>query len=700
MASAPPRPGGPQAVCVLGMHRSGTSLISRLLNLLGVYLGPEERLLRANRFNPKGFWEYQPIVELNDTILSRLGGSWREPPPFPPGWEASEALADLRLRARELLAADFAAAPLWGWKDPRTCLTLPFWRELVPDVRYVLCFRNPADVGHSLEHTMPFDQGVRLWLRYVSASLGHAAGRDCLAVFYEDFMQDWRRQLERLAAFLGREELAARADVLAEAEAFLDEELQHHRTSPVAVAEEPRIAFPAKALYAALRLCVGAGAGGVKGPDRLASGRFLAVVAGQAVHAEEGLRELNARAAAYEAEKSRAAARLAEKDQVIQGLRDEAGSLRSARDAEVAELKARVAAGLRDREILAGALAQRTDNEMTSLLRAIHDDLLAHRDEIRSALLSPQRRQGPTEALAGAAGSEGRAEYPELARRFREAVCGLVPVGSTVLVVSKGDEGLLRLGSRRAWHFPRDPGGGYAGHHPADSTAAVAHLEQLRGLGAGFLAFPRTAFWWLDFYGGLRRYLEEHCTVAARTDDCLVFSLGEPALPASPGTGERRGDRREGLAQQFREVVCGLVPRGATVLVVSKGDEGLLRLGSRRAWHFPRDPGGYAGQPPGDSGAAVAHLEELRGLGAGFLAFPRTAFWWLDFYGGLRRHLETHHRLVTHQRHVCALFSLHDGGARARQAHFLRKPPLTPTPLPSGERGRGEGGSVNREEAR
>jgi hypothetical protein len=107
--------------------------------------------------------------------------------------------------------------------------------------------------------------------------------------------------------------------------------------------------------------------------------------------------------------------------------------------------------------------------------------------------------------------------------------------------------------------------------------------------------------------------------------------------------------------------------------VVSKGDEQLLRLGGRRAWHFPRDPSGYAGHDSADSAAAVAHLEELRGLGAGFLAIPRTAFRWLDSYDGLRRHLETHHRLVTHQRYICLLYALEDGEARARQVHVLRK---------------------------
>ena len=78
----------PQILCILGMHRCGTSLITRVVNLLGWHLGAEERLMKADQFNPKGYWEHQSIVDLNDEILRRLGGSWRDPPPFPSGWEA------------------------------------------------------------------------------------------------------------------------------------------------------------------------------------------------------------------------------------------------------------------------------------------------------------------------------------------------------------------------------------------------------------------------------------------------------------------------------------------------------------------------------------------------------------------------------------------------------------------------------------
>src|SRR6266404_7841922 len=110
-------------VCILGMHRSGTSLLARILNLTGVDLGPDELLAEPTADNPKGFWEHREIVSINNAILQRHGGSWDEPPLLPPGWETSAAIDDLRHHAQQLIQDQFAEVQLWGWKDPRSCLT-------------------------------------------------------------------------------------------------------------------------------------------------------------------------------------------------------------------------------------------------------------------------------------------------------------------------------------------------------------------------------------------------------------------------------------------------------------------------------------------------------------------------------------------------------------------------------------------------
>jgi len=70
-------------------------------------------------------------------------------------------------------------------------------------------------------------------------------------------------------------------------------------------------------------------------------------------------------------------------------------------------------------------------------------------------------------------------EYGNLLDEVREVANTMIPRNATVLVVSRGDEELLRIGPRRALHFPQDEFGRYAGYHPEDSDAAIAALEAI-----------------------------------------------------------------------------------------------------------------------------------------------------------------------------------------------------------------------------
>jgi hypothetical protein len=242
-------------VCTLGMHRSGTSVVSRILNLLGVYLGAPHDLLDVNANNPKGYWEHSPIVVLNDELLTRFGGRWDEPPAFPPSWLHDPRLADLRERARAVLADTFSAAPVWGWKDPRTCLTLPFWQDAIGSIRYVICIRNPDAVFASLSRRdrMSSDKAERLWLTHVQSSLAHTSGQPRMFVFYDDIMHDWAPEVRRIAAFIGHPERADDPDVLASVGTFLERALCHHRMTIEDLATNHQISFATTGLYLALR---------------------------------------------------------------------------------------------------------------------------------------------------------------------------------------------------------------------------------------------------------------------------------------------------------------------------------------------------------------------------------------------------------------------------------------------------------------
>lgn len=120
------------------------------------------------------------------------------------------------------------------------------------------------------------------------------------------------------------------------------------------------------------------------------------------------------------------------------------------------------------------------------------------------------------------------AHYRQLIARIQEVVKSSVPPNTTVMVVSKGDEDLLRLQGRRAWHFPQAEKGSYSGYYPANSADAIKHLEALREKGGEFLLFPSTAFWWLEHYAEFKQHLEGRYRVAAREKHtCVVFDLRE-----------------------------------------------------------------------------------------------------------------------------------------------------------------------------
>jgi hypothetical protein len=249
-----PVPATTTVLCVLGVHRSGTSLVAQALHTLGVDLGPFCALMPGGIDNPNGFWEHTGLLHVNDEILSRLGGSWHAPPELPAGWEQDPILGDLYDRARAIIENDFGAVPVWGWKDPRTSLLLPFWQRLLPEMRYVICVRNPLDVALSLAHrdTFGMQQSLVLWVTYLSHALAHSTGRPRLFIGYEEMTARPECELLRLVAFAGLPELDKQSCPQSAAKALVDLELHHYHTRQLAVAVASQLPAAVKAFYAAL----------------------------------------------------------------------------------------------------------------------------------------------------------------------------------------------------------------------------------------------------------------------------------------------------------------------------------------------------------------------------------------------------------------------------------------------------------------
>jgi hypothetical protein len=161
--------------------------------------------------------------------------------------------------------------------------------------------------------------------------------------------------------------------------------------------------------------------------------------------------------------------------------------------------------------------------------------VLAHELLRQRALLEEAQARMPVayEPALAADGGEAVADYGELTRRIHAIAAARLPRGARLLVVSRGDEALFPPDVIPS-HFPQGSDGRYAGYYPADSDAAVAHLEQCRGDGAEFLLLPATAFWWLDYYGGFLRHLMGRGRVLHHDGLCVIFDLRMHAPGGQP----------------------------------------------------------------------------------------------------------------------------------------------------------------------
>lgn len=235
----------PAPVIILGMHRSGTSLVARMLGEIGLFLGWRKDVNHEAWF----------FLRLNDWLLHQCGGAWDQPTPIrhlianPEGRRmvgdylrfmlgaprAASFLGPRRyLRYRSLAALDRP----WGWKDPRNTFTLPLWLDLFPEARVVHVYRHGVDVAASLNRRQDesldqsqrrfrrrrwayafaiprragfaeswrcaeLDEALRLWSEYIHEARAHVAalGDRIMEVRYEDLLEDPHRELSALAAF-------------------------------------------------------------------------------------------------------------------------------------------------------------------------------------------------------------------------------------------------------------------------------------------------------------------------------------------------------------------------------------------------------------------------------------------------------------------------------------------------------------------
>lgn len=222
-----------QSICILGAHRSGTSTVTRGFNLLGAYLGKDNDLMKPLPENPEGFWERYDVYYLQDRMLSALKREWASTASLPENWLRLDGIRPLRDELVELVRKNFSGQPLWAWKDPRTCLLLPLWKDVLAELgiglKIVFAVRSPLDVARSLERRNGFsiDKGLGVWFNNTLTALHGIEGLEAVFLSYDSFLGDWEAELKRCATGLGIAWPADETSLQAEMASFVRRDLCH-----------------------------------------------------------------------------------------------------------------------------------------------------------------------------------------------------------------------------------------------------------------------------------------------------------------------------------------------------------------------------------------------------------------------------------------------------------------------------------------
>jgi hypothetical protein len=253
-ATAPGRgpTAAPATTCILvaGMHRCGTSALTRVLNLHGASLGGT--LLDGAADNETGFWESQAVVSLHERLLAGLDRSWSDPRPLPEHWRRTPAARQAEDAIAAVLDSEFAGEPLIAIKDPRLGAVLKLWINVLKrkGIRPVVCvpFRHPAEVAASLAERdhLPTELSYLLWRESAIATARNSRGQPRVAVGYDALLADWPATLRRIGDALGIDWPRKGKDVAASVDAFLSSVHRHH----VAIEEAGELAPLLRALQA------------------------------------------------------------------------------------------------------------------------------------------------------------------------------------------------------------------------------------------------------------------------------------------------------------------------------------------------------------------------------------------------------------------------------------------------------------------
>ena len=241
-------------VVIAGMHRSGTSALARVLNLLGC--GLPEKVLGAEPANETGHWEPYEIIMLNEAILESAGSGWDDWTPVSDNWLNSTVASEFRARGAHLYSTEYGKQNLTVMKDPRFARLLPFWLNILKSIEVdpviMLPIRNPLEVAYSLRARNGFDTfySELLWLRHVLDAEAGSRGLARHFSTYDQLLNSWASLISSAESKLGFKFPRRTARTSEEVDAYLADKHRHQRLSPKAVLGDAGASDWLKSTYA------------------------------------------------------------------------------------------------------------------------------------------------------------------------------------------------------------------------------------------------------------------------------------------------------------------------------------------------------------------------------------------------------------------------------------------------------------------
>lgn len=182
-------------VIILGMHRSGTSVITQICQCMGVYLGKDKDLMEATQYNLSGFFENKEITYIDDELLRICNHEWYSLEPLIFDFNNPKIMERMN-RLEDIISEMFEASNIIGIKDPRMSVMLSLWEKifnkLADEVVYIWEFRNPLEVAASLERRDGFSKkhSLLLWIFYNLSILKFLRDKKYLLINYRDILKN------------------------------------------------------------------------------------------------------------------------------------------------------------------------------------------------------------------------------------------------------------------------------------------------------------------------------------------------------------------------------------------------------------------------------------------------------------------------------------------------------------------------------